>query len=160
MPRDCSCAGSGRAPGCLPGLGKGLLLLLAWELSLQRVKDSPLSLLKSLGLSPFLLHLGYYLCLEHCPTAPFYLPNSYSSFMSQFKCHSFVNKFSSPHYSCSVHPLPFLQCIYYKLLYFCLCVCVLTSWSPEWAGSSLEAGTISLLLIFISSDSSPMPGAL
>ena len=39
-------------------------------------------------------------------------------------------------------------------------VCVVTSWFPEWTGSSLEAGSISLLGTIISSDLSPVPGTL
>lgn len=35
-----------------------------------------------------------------------------------------------------------------------MCTCVVTSWSPEWTGSSLDAGSISLGTI-ISSDLSP-----
>lgn len=99
----------------------GLFLPLACELWLQVMKDSSLSFEKALGLSPFPLHTGSYLCLEHSPTAPFYLTNSYSSFMSQFKCHFLGNNFSTP-----IILAQYILCFFYSAFitsyYTCVCV--------------------------------------
>lgn len=93
VPGGYSWTRSGIAPGCLPGLREegG-----SFKLLLQMMKNSSLRLQKGLGLSPFSLYIAYYLCLEHSPTACFYLANSYSSFMSQFKCHFLGNTFGTP----------------------------------------------------------------